>query len=72
MSLVRTRLSSEARIVGGLVLTGLCGLLTILAIEAGSDGNSVTGLWLGAFTLGYPGLLLVAWGALALASPRVR
>ena len=71
MRRIASQLSPETRIAAGLLLAGVCGVLILLAIDAGSSGRPGVGLWLGAFVLGYPGLLLAAWGLLALASPRV-
>ena len=68
MHRVVSSLSPEVRIFAGLLLVGVCGVLTLLAIDAGSAGRSTVSFWVSAFALGYPGLVLTAWGLVGLAT----
>ncbi len=66
------RFSREFLLLAGFALLGICGILTILAVDAGSGGDSAVGFWVAASVFGWPGLALIALGAFRALSGHTR
>ena len=66
------RLSLEVLVLAGFALLGVWCILSILALDAGSGDDSALGFWVAAAVFGWPGLALIAIGALRALSGRTR